>query len=200
MGLESFKPIDVNASQQLPFFEETLIAYKQAFAGYPWFEELSYEEVEKRIKNSFETKGFEGVWLTDTKKNKLAAVTWWTTPDLEQLKKERGAEFVSFVEYKLIEYNNNIQIVWINETLVTPNYQKMGVATHLKTIAESRLQDKANLLKTSLLITTRMRDDNFGIIKINEGLGMQRTGVRVPASQKPGMFHEFWFKMIQPRP
>lgn len=43
-----------------------------------------------------------------------------------------------------------------------------------------------------------MRDDNYGIIKVNERFGMQRTGIKVPSSQVLGLFHEYWYKVINP--
>lgn len=43
------------------------------------------------------------------------------------------------------------------------------------------------------LALTRMRDDNVGIVRINEQLGFSKTGIRVASQAYLGLMHDYWF-------
>lgn len=81
-----------------------------------------------------------------------------------------------------------MECVWIRDTIVDPSFQGKGIATQIKIEALRKIKEKF----PNWIILTRMRKDNFGIIKINERLGFRRTGIQIPSSQKKGIFHEYW--------
>ena len=47
----------------IPLRDLTKQMYQQAFAGYPWFENLSDEEVFRRLDTQSSYPGFGGTWL-----------------------------------------------------------------------------------------------------------------------------------------
>lgn len=174
-------------------FESVALVYQQAFAGFPWFEDLSDAEVRKRLTDSKNKNGFQA-FIAEGTNGEVAGALWYDTPAPEQLSAEKGQNLADFA--KIICQENNLEhLIWEREVLVDPQFQKQGIATRLRTTFLSYLTEA---FPDGALMLTRMRDDNIGIIKIAEKLGYERTGIRVPSSQTPGIFHEYWHKMINP--
>lgn len=172
-------------------------SYADAFRGYPWFENLSTKEAQTRMEKDMVQPGFDGIFLLDKDRNAAGAL-WYYLPDTEKIRmigKSGGEALVNFVGK--VNEQQSTTVVYFADTFVAPQYQGKNLSAYLKSMAMEKLQKKADR-DGSLLLLTRMRDDNFAIIKINEELGMERSGVRVPASGKPGLFHEFWYKILQP--
>lgn len=183
-------------NQSIPNLNQTVSAYREAFAGYPWFEKLSDLQVQERIEKDLAKPGFGGVWFLD-REGDLIGASWYYSSDSEKLQNERGKELSLFAERELSE-NGIKQIVWHSMTLVAPKYQRQGVGTELKRVIFEDMQERAN--KTGpILYLTRIRDDNTGSRKMNEPYGLQRTGIKVPSSQVQGLMHEYWFKVITPQ-
>lgn len=159
--------------------------YKRAFAGLPWFEDLSVEEVEKRWKNQSTKRGFS--CLVADEEGKVIGGTWWDTPNLEELRHERGNLLAELAKESGIE-----NIVWLRETCIDPLYKNKGVARQLKKKAVEIIKQR----KPCLLLT-RMRDDNLAIITLNTDLGFRRTGIRITCSIKRDTFHEYWYLKLE---
>lgn len=156
-----------------------------AFGGYPWFEKfekLDDAELKRRWQSAIARPGFAG--LVTEEDSEVVAAFWWDTPSLEDFAAERGEEIAGWVQTR--DYT---RFIWGRDIVVSPSCQKRGLATELKARFLS-------LLDPGTLVLTRLRDDNYGIIAISQKQGYQRTGVRVPSSQVPGLFHEYWYKII----
>lgn len=173
--------------------QELALIYRRSFAGHPWFEELSEEESLKRILAQVMRPGFR-VWVERGSNGRIAGATWIDELTLEALGVERGEALKSFAQ-GLAETARLSSIVWIRETIVAPEYQGRGVATRLK---EGLMQFLGSNYLKGVLVLTRMRDDNYGIIKVNERFGLRRSGIRVRSSQIQGLFHEYWYKVVEP--
>ena len=173
----------------------TIPTYHDAFKEGVWKEDLSYEEIAKRLSKSFAT-NFHGLWLIDID-NKLVATSWYQFMNLKVLRKEKGAILTRFAKKICTEKYIHF-IVWHTETITHPNYKSQGLGSLLKKYIFEDLETIAKRYEPILLLT-RMEDDNKAIIKINEELGLKRTGIRMPcttAPTDPNKYHEFWYKVI----
>lgn len=164
--------------------------YQKAFSGFPWFESLTIEEVERRWKEHSSQLGFSCyVACTDETCSAMIGISYFSAPHHTQLVQQKGKKLGQFVS----EYAEpDVQLIWYAETCVLPEFQEKGVARKLKKGCLGYIE---NSFARSLVLT-RMRDDNLPIIHLNTSLGFQRTGVRVPSSQKPDVFHEFWYLQL----
>ncbi len=174
-------------------FENIVLVYQRAFAGYPWFESLSDTEVRKRLADGSIKNGFQA-FIAEGQNNEVVGALWYDIPTLEQLSFERGKKLADFAG-TVCQENNLQNVVWEREVLVDPLFQKQGIATRLRTTFLSYLIEA---FPGGALILNRMRDDNTGIIRIAEKLHYTRTGIRTPSSQQVGVFHEYWSKIIFP--
>jgi len=166
--------------------------YKEAFAGFPWFENLSTEEVNKRLNSNLEKRGFEA-FIAENEKGEIIGGLWFDSPTLEQLLTERGEKLANFVK-NFWKTKGLCDLIWERELMVRPDFQKQKIATRLRITFLTYLSEK---YPNGVLVLTRMRDDNIGTLKIAERLGYQRTGIRTPSSQNPNLYHEFWYKYIK---
>lgn len=156
--------------------------YRLAFAGPPWYEQLSSEEVARRWQKCVSERGF-GCLVAEIA-GQVIGFTCWDEPTLAGLAQERGEALANFAAKR------NRPVVWFRETCVDPSRQGEGVARRLKDAVVLYVSGT----KRSYLALTRLRDDNTRIIRLNESLGFQRTGIRVPSSQVSGLFHEYWYQ------
>lgn len=157
--------------------------YREAFKGFPWFENLTDEEVQIRWQRQSTKKCFSCVVAEVDER--LVGATWWDTISPEQLLVERGIRLADFVGNFY-----GFDLVWLRETCVRPKYQGQGIAQALKLAVIGKLA----ILNKPILLLTRMREDNLPIISINRKLGFKRTGIKVPSSQIAGVYHEYWYK------
>lgn len=165
--------------------EEIIRIYREAFAGYPWFENLSYEEVSQRWSTLRNKRGLQG--LVAEIDDVFAGVMWWDKPTIDELREERGRYLSDFVEPHAI---SGYQLVWMRETIVSPSFQNRGIAKALKEEAM-----RALVLERRILLT-RMRCNNHAIIRINEQQGMRRTGITVPCRLDDTKYHEYWYQLV----
>lgn len=159
--------------------------YKMAFSGFPWFRELSTNEVEKTWKEQSSKNGF--TCLVAEVEDIVVGAIWYDTLTIEQLRVERGEELTDFA-VKIGDH----KVIWLRETCVNPTHYKKGIARMLKEKALEKIKQEN---KTCLLLT-RMRDDNLGIVNINKLLGLKRTGIKVPSTHHVGIIHEYWYLII----
>lgn len=163
--------------------------YRRAFLGKPWFEDLSSEEVNKRLTIQSTRRGFQAL-VARSLKNEIAGALWFDSPSLEVIESERGTQLAQFAK----RYSElGIPIVWEREVIVDPNFQNQGIATRLR---ETFLSYLRLAYPNGAIILTRMRDDNDTIIAIAKRLGFERTGIATPSSQVYGVNHEYWYKNI----
>lgn len=165
---------------------EILGVYKRAFVGYPWYEDLSAEELWRRWNSHSSKRGFDG--LVGIKDNRMVGAVWWNLlahEDLEEFKK--GEDLKRFVK------NNFPQgvVFWEREIITDPSYQNKGIAQKLRQEFVSKLDSFR-----PAVILTRMRGDNSAILRIAEKLGFRPAGIRVPSSQKEAVFHEYWYLFL----
>ena len=161
------------------------VIYRLAFASFPWYEDLSNEEIEKRWKTQQAKIGFE--CLIADALNKVVGAIWWDKPTLDELRSERGKFIIQFVKQKI---RMGDLLVWERELIVSPAYQGHGIGSQLRA---AFIELVLNRCERMVLILTRMRDDNLSVIRIAEKFGFKRTGYRTPSSQKSGVFHEYWY-------
>lgn len=176
MKIREFHEEDVTKIQSI---------YQEAFKGFPWYENLSIEEVNRRWKMQSDKPGSN--CLVAEIGQEIVGATWWDRITREQLLNERGEALVEFVKGF-----SGCDLVWLRETCVSPKFQGQGIAYALK-------QEVIEILgksKKLILVLTRMREDNIGIISINTNLGFKQIGIKVPSSQIEGLFHEYWYKKI----
>ena len=159
------------------------IMYRRAFSGFPWYEDLSIKEVERRWNVQSSKKGFK--CLVAEISGQVVGATWWNKITIEELNNERGDLLGNFAS-KFVGY----EFIWLRETCVTPEFQNFGVGTLLT----QNIFKNLNNNDKSVLILTRMREDNLPIISINKKLGFEPTDIRMPSSQIEGIFHEYWFR------
>lgn len=161
-----------------------------AFAGSPWYENLSHEEVTRRLESIQAKRGLAG--LVAEEADVVFGTSLWDTPTILELESERGKALANFATEKSRSASGKqVVLVWARETLVHPKYQGQGVASALKKTFITRLG-----IEDGFLILTRMREDNRPIIAVNKRLGFNRTGIRTESSQKAGVFHEYWYLEI----
>jgi len=172
---------------------EMATVYKEAFAGFPWYEQLSIEETFNRVANNSEKAGFDAfLAFASDGSDQIVGGLWYDKPTLEELEKERGFELREFVE--LLGMNQSTaNIVWEREVLVKPGFQGLKIATNLRTLFISYVSQE---MSEGGVILTRMRDDNLPIIKVAENVGYQRTGIKVASSQNPSTKHEYWYSVL----
>lgn len=161
--------------------------YRDAFAGSPWFKTLSEDIVQAQWEKDSSRLGF--MCLVGAWERGVVAALWWDTLSLSALQDERGGELVQLAS-SLAQSGD--KIIWEREVMVAPAAQGRGIATQM------RLEFLKCLKRQypRALILTRMRDDNFGIVRVAQKLGFQRTGIRIPSNQQPGVMHEYWLKTL----
>ncbi len=155
--------------------------YQEAFTGFPWYENLSVKEISNRWQTCITKNGFQCIVIEVG--GTVAGALWWDLPTLEQLKEERGDLLFSFAQVR------QVTIIWEREVMVSPSLQGRGIGTLLR----KRFLEIIDSSFQNFLVLTRMRDDNLGIILIAQKAGFHRTGILIPSSQKPGIYHEYWF-------
>ena len=165
--------------------------YKEAFAGFPWFEDLSAEEVSKRLDSNMTKGGFES-FIAEDENGEIIGGLWFDSPTLEQLQAERGEKLADFTR-KLCEASSTNDLIWERELMVRPDCQRQKIATRLRMAFLTYLSGK---YPNGVFVLTRMRDDNIGTLKIAQRLGYQRTGIKMPSSKNPNVYHEFWYKHV----
>lgn len=175
--------------------------YQRAFAGSPWFENLTMEEVTRRFHEQKAKIGFQGLVVKDLYYGKtIAGAAWWDTPTIEQLTAERGEQLVSFVQslgpIQPGLWQETIRIVWEREIIIDPSWQHKGYGRALRW---AFIRTAYNLYGDPTCILTRMRNDNDPIILIARAFGFKRTGIKIPSSQIPGLTHEYWYHCREDR-
>lgn len=173
-AIRDLRESDVTAVQEI---------YRQAFAGFPWYEALSSADVQGRWDFCATKYGFRAIVAVED--GVVVGALLWDTPTIEDLRLERGDALACFAIDRLCE---DVLLVWEREVMVAPSAQGRGIATQLRLqflecIGEMR----------AALILTRMRDDNVPIVHIAAKRGFSRTGIKVPSSQKPEVSHEYWY-------
>lgn len=176
MNIREYKAEDSGGVQEV---------YRRAFAGPPWCEQLSDEEVARRWQFCLTRRGFS--CLVAEMIGQIIGFTCFDTPTLLELEQERGEALAKFTSA-----SGQKQIVWIRETCVTTKFQGKSLARVLKEVAWARLCNS----QTSTIVLTRMRDDNIRIIHLNETLGFRRTGIRMPDRLVPSVFQEYWYRKV----
>lgn len=174
MHIRAMKPADEKFIRAL---------YRAAFAGAPWFENMSEEEAVVRWNLHRGKNGFS--CLVAEEAGELMGATWWDIPSIDALRAERGD---ALAEFALRESATGGRIIWIRETVVSPQFQCRGIARALKASSLEVISAEAKSL-----ILTRMRDDNMSILRVAMRLGFKRTGICVPSKSNPNVQHEYWY-------
>lgn len=157
--------------------------YRESFRGFPWHEELSDEEVERRISRQFSLPGFQ--CLVACVDDRLVGGIWWDEMTQVRLETERGGVLAQWVSD---HWTSGGKLIWARELVVDPNSQNQGIGTELR-------KGLLAALPKGSLVLTRYREDNLPTIKIARKLGYDNTGVGQAASEKP-WHHYFWYKVI----
>ena len=167
----------------------------QAFGGEPWNETHAHERIANMVREHMAKPGFS--CLVDMQGTRVRGATWYDTPTLAELARERpdpekrGAELVAFAE----DYQHTCgacNLIWGRETVTHPDFAGQGVAKGLR----KAFVDKVNQ-QGHTLVLTRMRSDNHAILHLARQLGYRPTGITMPAKEtreeKPWVYHEYWF-------
>lgn len=170
-----------------PVDEETIISiYKACFSGPPWNQDVTEEEAAARWYDHSSRFGF--TCFVAVKDQQVVGASWFDVISCEKLIQERGRELGCFV----ISINPTLPVVWIRETIVIPLFHGQRIASQLK---ECIMLEIKECLAPAILLT-RMRDDNIGIIRVNERLGFNRTGIKAVSNTTPGLLHEYWYLIL----
>lgn len=157
--------------------------YRRAFAGFPWFENLSDEEVGSRWLKSSGYPGFR--CLVHEIDGGIRGATWWDAISTDRLRQERGASLADFARQNF----SGRLLVWERDLIVDPDFQGRGIGRQLRQAFLAKLTERG----PEFVVLTRMRQDNIPTLKLAGELGFKSTGIRVPCSVAPGIFHEYWF-------
>jgi GNAT superfamily N-acetyltransferase len=114
----------------------------------------------------------------------VRAVSWFHDISHQAVETNKGKKLFDFVKGNYPDR----PCVWVDATVTDPEFQGRGMATELK----QKVLERISNLYVNALILTRMRDDNVGIIKVNEKFGFLRTGVKVSGKDK--VCHEYWYR------
>lgn len=183
--------IEQDNEQFVQLVETAAPIYSQAFAGYPWFEDISIEVARQRILENVGFKGFSG--FVAFQDEKMAGLSWLDTPELEALiQRGRNDHLQEFID-KMVDDRGQVPLIYVRDTLVKPEFQGQGIASALK---RYYLEFCSQKFENGALMLTRHREDNIAIIKGSIRWGFQPTGVRVPTSADPSIHHEYWYKYI----
>lgn len=176
MKIRNFYPED---------FAQISKLYKDAFSGYPWYENLSNKDVHSRLTDHFS----RSVLICHVAEidHLIIGATWCNILSIESIEKERGKSLSSFVKEI-----SNYPIIWVRETIVKKEFQGQGVAKALKN--EQMLVLRNNYHNGIAL--TRMRDDNFAIIKVNTSSGWVKTGIRMQSQTDLTKWHEYYYCVL----
>jgi hypothetical protein len=93
--------------------------YREAFRGYPWFEDLSEEIVSSRWSSDSAKHSFS--CLVAEIDEKVIGATWWDVLTHKELASERGELLVNFSK----KFDNTI-IVWERELIVKKRKRRSG--------------------------------------------------------------------------
>lgn len=157
--------------------------YQLAFSGYPWHEDLSQETVADRWQYDSSQPNFQ--CFIGENDDKIIGSVWWNCTNYELLLAEKGPALTAFAQNKA----PNLPWIWEREVLVDPCFQGQGLATLLRRNFLAQVQTEYG----KALIMTRMRDDNYAIIRIAEKMSFKRTGIRMQSSGNPEVYHEYWY-------
>ena len=174
MRIRMFYLADASAVQRI---------YREAFSGPPLYQSFTEESVSGVWEEQSSKTGF--CCLVAEEGHSVVGATWFDMPNDESLAAERGRELVLFARAQSV----SAPIVWIRETVVLPEFQSQGIGSTLKRAAMANIRQTFN----EVILLTRMRDDNTRIVRANEKLGFQRTGIQVPSKSSPGVMHEYWY-------
>lgn len=152
--------------------------WQRAFAGFPWYENLSHEEMVIRWQACCDRPGFKCLVMEHD--GRVVGFISWDTPTLENLAKERGPELAAFAA------KFGSPIVWLEVICADPDCQRQGIARKLR-------ERVTYLFKEEFIFLTRHRDDNIPIINLSISMGFLRVGIRMPSSQVTGLHHEYWY-------
>ena len=174
------------------YYPQLVDLYIAAFSGLPWKMVLERDYVEKRLFDHFSRATTQ--ILVSEKNKKIQGATWFDQPTFEELSKMRGDDIVKFLQTKLREEALE-DYIWMRETLVSPQLQRQGVGSSLRS---SFNQYVAQNYPEGVLVLTRHREDNTGIIKISTINGFHRTGVKQQANIDGQLIdNEFWYKIYK---
>ena len=170
-------------SHDLPTHEHLAKLTQDAFKSPPWEEDLSDTECAKRADSML---GKMNVQCISAYSNfTLVGIILVDELTIQQLKKERGDPL-----YNWVLGMNFKKIAWGRETLIQRNFQSQGIGRILRSQMISHLENTGQYS----VILTRMRDDNFRVIKIAEKFDYKRTGVRQKSSMGENVWHEYWYR------
>jgi len=173
--------------------EAVIDLYTRAFAGAPWFEDLSREEVNRRLESDVSKSGFRAL-LAESDNGHMIGAGWYYRPSIDEIRQRRGDKLAEFAEDKMRKTGVS-NLIWEAELMVHPDFQRRGFGTEIR---ENFLMERSfKEGEKGVLILTRMKDDNVGTLKIARRLEFEPTGVRVASSTFPGQFHQYWYKLIK---
>lgn len=162
--------------------------YMFAFAGFPWYESLTPEEVRRRVQVDMAQPGFRA--FVATKKDRVIGAHWSDTPTLEQLTTDRGSQLGSFIGDN---FPQGLPLVWERELMVNPDEQGNGIGT---TLRRNFLNYLGTQYRGGALVFTRMRDDNAPTLITAARCGFLDTEIRIPSSKNPDIAHGYYVKPI----
>lgn len=165
-------------------FDALIVLQQDAFSGFPWFEHLTVEEVQARLNKHMGLPGFSGIVFE--RDEQVVGAEWWDEISTERLELERGKRLRDWCESRC----PNV-IIWERELIVARQFQRQGIGTKLRGRFLQQLKEKYG----QALVLTRLREDNIGTLRSALFYGYEKTGITVPASQKPWN-HEYWFKQV----
>ena len=176
------------------------VIYGRAFAGYPWYEELSEETIRNRWETQRRFPGFRCL-VCENDESELAGGHWSDEITLSRLEAERGKALADWACLRRFSESASARqarkntkgfpLVWERELIVDPDFQNKGLGKLLRGEFLRKVEERFS----HALILTRLREDNFPSIKVARFHGYQKTGLTVLASQKP-LRHEYWYKKL----
>lgn len=172
MKTREYQPIDAAMVQ---------LIWQRAFAGPPWHEQLDDQEMQKRWQACCNKKGFGCLVMEHD--GQVVGFICWNIPTLKELAKKRGSALAAFAA------KFQQPVVWLEVICANLDYQRQGIARKLREDAISIFVGKFY----DCLLLTRHREDNIPVINLSKSMEFEPTGIKVPSSQVPGLYHEYWY-------
>lgn len=173
-------------------FPQLVSLYQAAFGDYPWYLSLTSEYITDRLTKHFANNNCK-VFVYE-QDGSVVGASWFDQPSLGELATMRGAEISEFAANMLQEQGIS-EFIWMRETIVHPEMQKRGIGRKLRENIHTYMTDN---FPNGVLVLTRHREDNEGIIRLSRENGFSPSGiVQTQMIDGKDVSNEFWYRLYK---
>lgn len=182
----------LGAEALLGRLQEVGSLYRAARTAFPWYEtDLSVDEACDYIASVTQREGFGAFIAESSEGGQAVGARLHTLTTLDRLASERGLSLREFVQV-LTAPNDETPLIWTQETFVSPDYQRQGIASRLGRTALAYLAHQYS----NGVVLCRVRSDNIASIAGIRRVGYERSGVCQPHPTLQGLKYEYWYMRL----